>query len=313
MTTKKLVSIIVPVYNRASTIVRCLDSISTQRGIEMYSIIVVDNNSTDESDVAIKEWQRKHQAVDLLLTSESRQGAAIARNRGLELTRTPYVMFFDSDDEMLQGHLERLINGIQTYNEADILGWNVLYQLPSGKTHLTTFTTERPVYNHLTRVILATEHYAVKTDFIRKSGGWNADLTGWDDFELGARLLSAKPRMAKLDNDAEPALVCPKFTEESITGRLFSPTPEKWERALDRMEIVLKDKYPEAQCWIGYRRAVLAGMYAREGAAGEASRLLAAAPCDGFNQLKARICYYVTRLLGKGARHAARLMLPTDL
>ena len=312
MMTENHASIVVPVYNRATAIVRCLDSIAMQRGVEAFSVIVVDNNSTDGSAAAVSAWHDAHSEIDLMQVTETRQGAAAARNKGLNMVTTPYVMFFDSDDEMRQGHLERLIKGIDKNPMADILGWNMLYVLPTGRNYLTKFITAKPIYNHLTRVILATENYAVKTDFIKKAGGWDGGLRGWDDYELGVRLLLCDPAMAKLDNDSDDPLVCPRFSEDSITGRLFSTDPGKWEKALDRIEDNLKEKCPEALYWVGYRRAVLAGMYAREGAAAEASRLLAAAPCGKLSRPKARICYEVTRLMGKGARHAAALMLPTN-
>lgn len=312
MMTEKIVSIVVPVYNRAATIIRCLDSIAMQRGVDAFSVIVVDNNSTDGSQDEIKKWHERHKEIDLHLTDEQQQGAAAARNKGLSMAMTPYVMFFDSDDEMKQGHLERLVNGIKAHPEADILGWNMLYELPSGKNYLTKFITERPIYNHLTKVILATENYAVKTDFIRKAGGWDSRLRGWDDYELGLRMLLSEPVLVKLDNDDDEPLVCPRFTEDSITGRLFSTDPEKWEKALDLIEDELKAKCRDALCWVGFRRAVLAGMYKREGADAEAKRLLTTAPCKRFGRVKAMICYQITRFAGKGARHAASLMLPTD-
>ena len=312
MMTDKAVSIIIPVYNRAETICRCLDSIALQRSIDRFELIIVDNNSTDNSVDEIIRWQKEHPSVKSLIAEEKKQGAASARNAGLALATTSYVMFFDSDDEMMQGHLERLINGIEANPDANLLGWSTLCELPDGRKYLTPYAKDRLLFNHLAQAILSTEHYAVKTSLIKEIGGWNETLKGWDDYELGVRILVKRPKSIYLPDGAKGSLVRPRFTQESITGSLFSPTPEKWEAALDCIEETLRQFCPEALCWVGFRRAVLAGLYAREGATADATRLLAVAPCKEFNRSYAHICYGITRLFGRGARAIASRILPTD-
>ena len=312
MMTEKPVSIIIPVYNRAATIRRCLDSIALQRSIDRFELILVDNNSTDSSVDEIIRWQQEHPSVKSLIAKEKKQGAASARNAGLALATTPYVMFFDSDDEMMQGHLERLINGIEAHPEAELFGWSTLSELPDGRKYLTPYAKDRLIFNHLVQAILSTEHYAVKTSLIKEIGGWNEKLKGWDDYELGVRILVKRPKSIYLPDGAGGSLVRPRFTPVSITGFLFSPTPEKWETALDCIEDTLRQSCPEALCWVGFRRSVLAGLYAREGATADAMRLLAAAPRKGFNRFYARLCFGITRLFGRGARAIASRILPTD-
>ena len=308
-----LVTIIIPVYNREATIRRCLDSIAAQRGIEHFELIIVDNNSADDSVGEIKRWVDINPRINTTITNEKRQSAAAARNAGLALATTDYVMFFDSDDEMLQGHLERLIVGIKNHPHTELFGWSTLSELPNGRKHLTSFANDRLLYHHLTSAILATEHYAVKTTLIKDIGGWNTKMKGWDDYELGVRILLKKPICTHLKDGSEGSLIRSLFTPVSITGSLYSPTTEKWETALDCIEKTLSQSCSSAVCWIGFRRAVLAGLYAREGATADAMRLLAAAPCKGFNRFKARICYEITRIFGRGARIVASRMLPTAL
>lgn len=312
MTTDKLVTIIIPVYNRDATIRRCLDSIAMQRCVDRFELIIVDNNSTDDSVSEIKQWQKDNPQIKSLLTEERRQGAAAARNAGLSLAETRYVMFFDSDDEMLQGHLERLIKGIEAHPEGELFGWSTLSELPDGRKYLTPYAKAHLLFNHLTQAILATEHYAVSTSLIKQIGGWNPEMKGWDDYELGVRILVKRPKSIMLPDGKEGALVRPRFTPVSITGSQYSPTPEKWEVALESVERTLRQSCPKAVCWVGFRRAILAGHYAREGAAADAMRLLAAAPCEGFSRTNARICYEITRLFGRGARVFASRVLPTD-
>lgn len=312
MNGSKLVTIIVPAYNREATIVRSLDSVAGQRGVGYFSVIVVDNNSSDDTAGTVSRWHESHPEIDLTLTDETKQGASAARNKGLAMTVTPYVMFFDSDDEMLQGHLERIVRGITDFPDADILGWDIVYRYPSGKNYRSFFESARPIYNHLTQSTFTTNKYVAKTDFVRKAGAWNVDLKAWNDYELGVRLLALRPDIVKLDCRNDSPTVLNHFTFDSITGTGFSKKTGLWEKSLDCIEATLKDSgRQDILCWIGYRRAVLAGHYAREGAKSDAARLLAAAPCKGFGRLKARVCYEITRLFGRGARTVASLMLPT--
>lgn len=309
MMDKTLVTIIVPVYNREATIIRCLDSIAKQRGIERFELILVDNNSTDKSVETIKKWQTTHSNIKSILISERKQSAAAARNAGLDIVTTPYVMFFDSDDEMLQGHLERLLDGITQNPDADIIGWNTNCQLPDMHWYKASFNCKRPMYNHLIDSSLATQRFAVKTQFIKSAGGWDSTLPGWDDLELGVRLISLKPEMVKLSDHASCPLVKTYFTSNSITGSSFSVSPEKWEAALDKIEEAITKSFPDELYLVAFRRAALAGHYAREGAVRDGQRLLKKATANKFGKIKARAVYETARVFGRGIRLLASLLL----
>ncbi|MDE6528594.1 MAG: glycosyltransferase family 2 protein, partial [Muribaculaceae bacterium] len=96
-----LITIVVPVYNRAGIVERTLESIR-QQSHRPLSVVLVDNNSTDNTPHVLRKWKSEVEAPDMQVTivDEPVAGAPAARNRGLGLTTTPYVMFFDSDDIM---------------------------------------------------------------------------------------------------------------------------------------------------------------------------------------------------------------------
>lgn len=98
-----LVSVVLPVYNRETTIRRALDSVlgQTYTNIE---VIVVDDGSTDDTVEIIKNY--KDERVHLICQSRN-QGANSARNRGIEWAKGEYVAFQDSDDEWLKDKLEK--------------------------------------------------------------------------------------------------------------------------------------------------------------------------------------------------------------
>ena len=109
----KIVSFIIPAYNAADTIVRCLDSIyALSFKQEEFEVIVIDDCSTDETVSIIEDWRLKKDNLTLLKQSENhRQGAA--RNRGVFLAKGDYICFVDADDAVAEG----LVKAIQLAQE----------------------------------------------------------------------------------------------------------------------------------------------------------------------------------------------------
>ena len=103
-----MISFIIPVYNSANTIVRCLDSLYfLPLRDEYFEVIVVDDCSLDNSVEIITEYAKRHNSLTLLCQPENhRQGAA--RNIGLSVAKGEYVVFLDSDDELAPGILQAL-------------------------------------------------------------------------------------------------------------------------------------------------------------------------------------------------------------
>lgn len=89
------VSIIIPVYNVAKYLHRCLDSIVNQT-FKDIEIVIVDDGSTDESLRVCEEY--KYIDNRILLIHKDNGGLSSARNKGLEYVSSKYVIFVDSDD-----------------------------------------------------------------------------------------------------------------------------------------------------------------------------------------------------------------------
>lgn len=88
------VSVIVPVFNHAIGLKRCLEALENQSYPKhLYEVVVVDNGSDADEDVAGVVAQFR-QAV---LTYESQPGSYAARNRGISLAKGPIIAFTDAD------------------------------------------------------------------------------------------------------------------------------------------------------------------------------------------------------------------------
>lgn len=89
------ISVIVPCYNEANNIRECLKSLAEQDYGGNYEVVVVDGNSTDETQVLIKEFVKDRSNIRMI--TEPKKGAAAARNSGINNARHDYVAFTDAD------------------------------------------------------------------------------------------------------------------------------------------------------------------------------------------------------------------------
>lgn len=102
---KLKVSVIVPIYNAAADLRKCLDSIVSQT-LDGIEIICVNDGSTDESENILKEYAAKYSNIRII--NQANQGSAAARNTGVRNAEGDYIAFVDSDDNISKNFLEAL-------------------------------------------------------------------------------------------------------------------------------------------------------------------------------------------------------------
>lgn len=95
---KKLISIIIPTYNNEKYISKTLESLLNQ-SYKKLEIIIVDDGSNDNTQSIVKEYLKKDSRIKYYYQKNS--GAPRARNHGFEKSNGEYIIYFDSDDEML--------------------------------------------------------------------------------------------------------------------------------------------------------------------------------------------------------------------
>lgn len=113
------VSVIIPVYNVAQYLPKCIDSVQhqTEKDIE---IILVDDGSTDDSG-AICDRYAEGDARILVLHQEN-SGLSAARNAGIRVATADYLVFVDSDDYIDDDLVERALSAALK-NGADIVAY----------------------------------------------------------------------------------------------------------------------------------------------------------------------------------------------
>lgn len=119
------ISIIIPSYNAASYIDRCLESITgSDADKEQYEIIAVDDSSTDETLDLLKKFAEK--TPQMKVYTRHKAGPGGARNLGLNYAKGRYVMFVDIDDHIDSKNFAHLINKLIPLYNQDILGFDYL-------------------------------------------------------------------------------------------------------------------------------------------------------------------------------------------
>lgn len=123
------VSIIVPIYNVASYMEACLESIARQTYSDL-EVIFVDDCGTDNSMTLIRKYLSNHSfPVHSIITHERNRGLSAARNTGLKHATGDYVFFLDSDDEIVDNSIESLVEPLaKEQYDVVIGGYEELYE-----------------------------------------------------------------------------------------------------------------------------------------------------------------------------------------
>ena len=189
-----IVSIVIPCFNSAKTIFQTIESCLDQ-DYDALQIIVVDDNSADESFAIVEELSRQDKRITL--TKNPGKGAQSARNYGLSKVIGEYIKFLDSDDiisESLIGNQVKLLRG-KTKSVA-ICEWQHFEQYPGD---LASF--ERPTdrdYYSITEFftelwssgMYPPHAWLLPREIITPRDKWDERLTQNQDGEFFSRIVS---------------------------------------------------------------------------------------------------------------------------
>jgi hypothetical protein len=118
----KLVSIIIPTYNREREILECISSLLSI-SYRNFELIVVDNASQDNTVVSIKEKFSNIRIVEL----NQNLGASEGRNEGIRHAKGEYLCFVDSDNIVDKNFLTDLVKLAESGNEIGFVGHKMYY------------------------------------------------------------------------------------------------------------------------------------------------------------------------------------------
>jgi len=127
MNDKKLVSVVIPAYNRENTIIAAIESALSQ-DVPNIEIIVVDDGSTDGTRQVVANAS----LPNVVYFYQNNSGANVARNHGIQKATGKYIALLDSDDIFLPGHLNNALSILNDKNDSVVYS-QVLVDRGDGK------------------------------------------------------------------------------------------------------------------------------------------------------------------------------------
>lgn len=227
-------SLIIPVHNRAGFLPRLFRSLEAQ-WLQPDETILVDNASQDGSFEICRAYaeKRKAEGHNIIVLQQNRPGACAARNMGLEAARGEYVFFFDSDDEISPDFLKDVKAAIENAScQPDLVCAPAQLCFADGRRKTRNYRPTDRAADQIITAMLCTQSMVMKREWLIKCGGWDETLPRWNDWELGARLLTHKSQVIWLKNKAYHHI---HLHPESITGSSFSADHAQLLRAITKV------------------------------------------------------------------------------
>ena len=254
------VSIIIPVYNATLLIERAIRSVINQNGDFDKEIIIVDDNSTDNTLEVIENLNCPNVKI---LQQDTNQGPAAARNRGLEAATGEYIAFLDGDDFWEQDFLNEATAFLQNHPQAVAVSVMQRHKTFNGKDSIVPAQTpiQQPVllddfydfwakYNHV-----CTGSVLIRSAVAKATGGQREDFRVCEDLEFWALVATYGPWgfIPQVLFTSDGGAITNKIGwHKKAKKRWASAVPiDEWsKRILQRLPDNLKDSFPRAQARI---------------------------------------------------------------
>lgn len=227
MSSKPLVSVIIPCYNSGKTISRAIESILMQTW-ESIELIIVNDGSTDKSTINLLNFFSANPIINVY--SQDNRGLATARNNGIRISNGYFILPLDSDDWLDPNAIKIMVEIYSSSIPNSIVFSDI--KLEGNRMRIkTTFSNpfEQLFSNQLPYCMLFPKEVLVN------NGGYDEDLLhGLEDWDLNIRLLINKFNFVKVNKPVFHYWV-------SSEGMFQSLTIKRFEKIFTQIRL----KYPE--------------------------------------------------------------------
>ncbi|MFM8552679.1 MAG: glycosyltransferase family 2 protein, partial [Nitrospiraceae bacterium] len=184
------VSVVIPVFNGAPFVAKAVASVRAQ-GLRDVEILVVDDGSTDGTQVVLADLQRTE---GIVWFQQDHGGPARSRNRGIQEAKGTFVALLDCDDVWLPHKLERQLALLRDRPELGLVHTD--YEVVDEQGRVEERVAARHSPEPLVRAFAGGHVALPSTLLIRRAvlgkvGGLNPDLYGSEDSDLTIRLFDA--------------------------------------------------------------------------------------------------------------------------
>ena len=184
-----LVSVIIPVYNRADILSRAISSVVKQT-YENFELIIVDDCSTDNTEAVVRAFKDNR---IIYIRHPQNKGAAAARNTGMSKAQGELLAFLDSDDEFLPEKLEKQVEVFKELPEDTGL---ILTNMRVLGKHKRFFVSEQITSGYLlssssfpASIFLPPSTWMLRKNCIVQVGQFDEMIFGIEDADYFTRIL----------------------------------------------------------------------------------------------------------------------------
>jgi glycosyltransferase involved in cell wall biosynthesis len=179
-------SVIIPTYNRLPILQKSIAALESQMYDDAYEVVVID----DGSDDGTKEWIKETRFSTVVLYEQSHEGAAVARNLGIEKAKYETVIFIDSDLVVTPTFLVSHAEALQKARKITGNDKQFTYGAVINTSNFDEPTKEAYKMTDYSAAFFATGNVAISKRWLLKVGKFDTRFQkyGWEDLELGVRL-----------------------------------------------------------------------------------------------------------------------------
>ncbi|HCS78599.1 TPA: hypothetical protein DIV55_02545 [Patescibacteria group bacterium] len=215
-----MISVIIPVFNEAKVIQKCISSLSQQTN--PHEIIVVDDGSSDRSGERIAKIKEQLGIKQFKLVMQTHRGPAAARNAGAKIAEGDILVFIDADMTFAPDFLETLVKPISlgqsrgTFTKDERVAnwenvwarsWNYNEGIATPRRIPENYPDSAPVFRAL-----------LKKEFLRV-GGFTEGIGWTDDWSLSRKLGVKSTATAAVCYHANPSSLADVYTQARWIGK----------------------------------------------------------------------------------------------
>lgn len=192
------ISIIIPTYNTGNYVTNAIESVIATK-FNDYEIIVVDDGSTDKTELLVKPYLNKN----ITYLYQENSGLAAARNTGMINSNGKYLVFLDSDDLILPDKLVIQSNFLDSHIEYDVVYSNSMCFI--GEDVYNTFILDMPHYsenifpNLLFGNFIHVNSVMVRKEKVMQAGMFDPLMRELEDWDLWLRMSYQGSQFAYMD------------------------------------------------------------------------------------------------------------------
>lgn len=213
-----MISVIIPAYNEEKLIGKCLEGLVLQSTDKKFEVILVDNNSTDNTVLIAQKYKKK---LDLKIIRESKKGRGAARAAGFKKANGAILFSTDADTIAPPNWIERFTDELEKGDAIAVTGTLKVEDVTGIKKTIINnlsepyMTSYRALFKHYW---LSGFSFAIYKEIYDKSGGFNPNLNSQEDTDLAFRV--SKLGKIKLIRNVPVIFSSRRFKNGMISGFL---------------------------------------------------------------------------------------------